>query len=217
MESGLRLILCGLLAGSAWGQMSGPGSAGQAQKTFELGGRSKDATLADPAVPGYVQALENRLAGSGGRKALDVRITQASKVCAGLLPHNVLEISGGLFEGLASEAELIGLLAYEFEIAQSPERRHAEYEPVDAAMQAMKAAGYDPSALLDLLSKLAYEHPTWGKGISADDLLVLRAKIEADQLPQAGYLVDSSRFIEQRARVSAALRSIKVTRHPGRR
>lgn len=53
-------------------------------------------------------------------------------------------------------------------------RREAERLATESAVEILRAAGYDPTAVLDLLSKLAYENPAWGKAIDPDDLLDLR-------------------------------------------
>ena len=58
----------------------------------------------------------------------------------------------------------------------------------------LKAAGYDPAAVLDILSKLAYEHPAWAKAIVPDDLLSFRVELEGEAVPPGGYRIGSSEF-----------------------
>ncbi|HEV2198503.1 MAG TPA: hypothetical protein VGR73_01685 [Bryobacteraceae bacterium] len=60
----------------------------------------------------------------------------------------------------------------------------------------MKASGYDPSALLDLLSKVSYGHPPWSKAIVTEDLLNLRVALEAEAEPVDGYSIGGSEFAE---------------------
>jgi hypothetical protein len=69
----------------------------------------------------------------------------------------------------------------------------------------LKAAGYDPSAALDLFSKLAYEHPPWAKAILPEVLIALRVDLESDVLPESGYRTDTSEFVKHQATVVAKL------------
>lgn len=72
-------------------------------------------------------------------------------------------------------------------------------------MNILKVAGYEPSAVLDLFSKLAYEHPVLANAIVPDDLLNLRAIVESEVPPEAGYLIDSSNFVRHHAKMSTIL------------
>ncbi len=85
------------------------------------------------------------------------------------------------------------------------DHRESELLATKAAVQILSVAGYEPSAIIDLLSKLAYEHPIWAKAIVPEDLLSLRDIVQTNVPPQAGYLIDSSGFVQQHARLSAAL------------
>jgi hypothetical protein len=60
----------------------------------------------------------------------------------------------------------------------------------------MKSSGYDPSALLDLFSQVAYENQLWSKAIVAEDLLSVRAALEAEPDPLGGYAIDGSEFAQ---------------------
>jgi len=86
------------------------------------------------------------------------------------------------------------------------DRRESERLATESAVQTLRAAGYDPTAVLDVLSRLAYENPAWGKAIVADDLLDLRVTLDADIPPKTGYLVDSSAFALEHIRVLQALK-----------
>ncbi len=79
------------------------------------------------------------------------------------------------------------------------ERREPERQATATAVKTLQAAGYDPEALLELLSKLSYNHPVWSKTIVSDDLLDLRATVENEVPPAAGYLIDGSEFLQMRA------------------
>jgi predicted Zn-dependent protease len=215
-----------MFAELSWAQTPEPG-AGQVQKMFSLGGNlakdldHKDGVITDPAVHAYLQHLEDRLAGAMGLKPARVRVTRSPVLYIQLLPNNVLFISGALLGRIESEAELAGLLAHELahsRVVRSPvcvlgsqtlswdaATRETERMATNDAIQTLRTIGYDPSALLELLSKLAYEHPVWARAIVPEDLLSLRAGLENDMPPQAGYLMNSSEFVELQARVSAAL------------
>jgi len=190
-----------------------------------------DGLINDPAIANYVQQLANRLTGAAGEAAIEVRITRGSDWYASLLPQRVLYISGSLLERIENEAELAGLLAHELAHLQrtiapaqsqvllplcvlasqvmptawSEGRRESEESATAAAVSTLRNAGYEPSAVLDLFSKLAYERPAWAKAISPEDLLTLRASLEAEIPPASGYRIDSSEFMRQHARVAAAL------------
>jgi hypothetical protein len=59
--------------------------------------------------------------------------------------------------------------------------------------------------VLDLFSKLAYEHPTWAKAIVPKDLLELRVRTEAGGVPPEGYRIESSEFVQHHAMLEPAL------------
>jgi len=196
----------------------------------------RDGRINDQAMAAYVQGIANRLARATSGKAFEVRITQGSDQYAYLLPQGVLYISGGLLKRVETEAELAGLLAHQLahmrgtmapaqsqvttslpwpscilssRIAPtiwSQDRRQSELLATQAAVNLLSGTGYEPSAVLDLLSKLAYEHPAWAEAILPDDLINLRAIVETESLPQDGYKIDSSEFVRQHAKVEAALK-----------
>jgi hypothetical protein len=195
----------------------------------------RDRRITDPAIVDYVQSIENRLARAAGIKPLEVRITASSEMYTYLPPHGVLYISAGFFERLENEAELGGLLAHGLahvreslvpvpgyatvrvfapacvlsskiiQHRRSDEQRTLELDATKFAVHTLETAGYDPSGVLDLLSKAAYEHPAWAKAIIPDDLMDLRAIIENAAPPLGGYLLDSSEFVQQHSRIVAAL------------
>ncbi|MGA2588552.1 MAG: hypothetical protein ABSH32_01430, partial [Bryobacteraceae bacterium] len=76
-------------------------------------------------------------------------------------------------------------------------RRNQEQRANAQALGYLKAAGYDPEGLLDLFSKLAYEHPAWAQAIVSEDLLSQRSAIESEEPPPGGYRVNTSEFSEQ--------------------
>ena len=82
------------------------------------------------------------------------------------------------------------------------ERREPEMQATAAAVKTLKAAGYDPEAVLELFSKLSYENPPWSKAIVSGDLFDLRATLETDLPPPGGYLIDGSGFLQMHARLA---------------
>jgi peptidase M48-like protein len=172
---------------------------------------------------GYVQRVEDRVAAAAGVSPYEIRVTFGFPWYGFLLPQRVLYVSVGLLGRVSSEAELVGLLAHELAHAQSrhpverleqcvlatgylPVKRNGripEQLATGRGLAHMKAAGYDPSTLLDLFSKIAYEHPPWSKAIVAEDLLSLRVALEAEAEPVGGYSIDSSEFAKFHARLPA--------------
>ena len=167
----------------------------------------------------YLQQTEDRIAAAAGVKPQEIRVTGASEWYVSLLPQGVLYISVGLLERVSSEAELLGLLAHELghnpNSTAGPQQQCAlgvRYLPVQrnpreserrATQQAigyMKAAHYDPLALLDLLSQISYENQRWSKAVVAQDLLSFRVALEAE--PVDGYVTDDSEFAKFRAKLS---------------
>ena len=230
-SAALTILTVAFLAGPVRCQAPpADGSSSQIRKQWTLGRHpdrdieEKDGRIDDPQIAGYLQRIENRIALAIAAKPLEIRLTRSSNLYATLLPHEVLYISGGLLERIESEAELAGLLAHQMAHAQrnslpacvlasqlkpkgwSGEARESELQATAGAVEDLKAAGYEPSAVLDFFSKLAYEHPVWAKAILPEDLLNLRAALDAESLPSKGYLTDSSEFARQRAKLATALK-----------
>src|ERR1051326_6505482 len=195
---------------------------------------SRDGRIDDPEILDYVLRVETRVAPAGG-KAGDIRLTKSSDHYARLLPHGAFYISAGLLEFVSSESELAGLFAHELAHLNEPEITAPAgapliYEPGSAASLAppgwvekmrekerranaaasgyLKSAGYDPSAVLDLFSRLAYEHPDWARAIVPYDILLLRTESEADPAPAGGFVIDSS------DRKTTRLKSSHITGKP---
>jgi hypothetical protein len=203
----------------------------------------RDGRINDPAIIRYLQRVENQIAVAISGKSLEVRVTRGSDQYSFLMPHGVLYLSGSLVERLESEAELAGLLAHQLEhirgnkfattsvqglevrspacvlasqlpIGRSDEMRERELQATVGAVKDLKVAGYEPVAILELLSKLVYEHPGWARAIPPEDLLDIRATLEADAPPARGYLVDSSDFMQQHANLVVALGHAARKAHP---
>jgi predicted Zn-dependent protease len=194
----------------------------------------RDGRINDPALTQYIQRIENRLAVAAGQKPPEIRLTRSSEIYATALDDSVQYLSGGLVQRLENEMELAGLLAHQLAHRQvsgisstqgastplhgppcvlSPLgtagegglRRDQEEQASARALGYLKAAGYDPEGLLDLFSKLAYEHPAWAQAIVPEDLLSLRSGIEDEEPPSSGYRVNTSEFSERHDKMQAFL------------
>ncbi len=199
----------------------------------------KDGKLEDAALEAYLHQVLARVAKESGVKEPEIRITRSTKGYAQLLP-GALYLSGAMLERIANEGELAGLFAHELAhgsglatrqnpgaaiplvtpvcvlasptlFFQGSAYRDTEIHATAVAIDNLKRAGYDPQAMLELLSKLAYEHPAWSKAIVPDDLLNVRATLESETEPASGYEVDSSEFRSQYERLVALLGHAKKT------
>lgn len=204
-------------------------SQSQISKTWELGSLAsqldpyvRHVEHKDPLVEflgDYVQRLEDRIAGAAGVKPSEIRITWGTEWYGFLVPDRRLYLSVGLLGRVSSEGELAGLLAHE--LAHENQKlaggrfqqcalatgylpvqrslRESERVATELAIGYMKASKYDPAAMLDLLSQVSYENQKWSKAIASDDLLKLRAALEAEAEPVGGYVMDDSEFAKFRA------------------
>jgi len=186
----------------------------------------RDGRISDPGMTQYIQRIENRLAVAAGQAALEIRLTRSTEPYATVSANGAQYLSAGLFKPLENEMELAGLLAHQLAHRQvggattaqgasiplyvppcvlSPfaipggngPRRNQERQANTQALSYLKAAGYDPEGLLNLFSKLAYEHPALAQAIVPEDLLSLRIAIEDEEPPPGGYRVNTSEFSEQ--------------------
>jgi len=189
----------------------------------------KEGRIDDQEIITFLQGIQNRLATATNTTPMEIRLTPRTELYATLLPNRVLYLSAGMAARADNEGEIAGLLAHELAHAEAgwppvPQGqvrvwnpcvlgryampggfREHEQEATRAAIAYLKAAQYDPAAVLDLLSKISYEHPLWGRSIVADDLLDLRVQVEAEAPPDAGYRLDSSQFARIHKKLVAAL------------
>jgi len=231
--SAVCLIGLALPASSQTSPASSPTS--QVSKTWEVGRSLADqldpfvrqVEHKNPPVEflgDYVQRVEDRIAAAAGVKPNEIRITWGTEWYGFLVPDRRLYLSLGLLGRVSSEGELAGLLSHELAHA-NPKlglgfqqcALAAGYLPVERNPRAseglatrraigyMRASGFDPSAMLDVFSKIAYENQRWSKAIAAEDLLKLRVALEAEPEPSGGYAADSSEFVKFRAQVAGLL------------
>jgi beta-barrel assembly-enhancing protease len=195
----------------------------------------RDGRIDDPRISRYLSSVGGRLATATGRQPIGIRLTRSSDRYAALLPNSVLYRSGALLHYIQSEAELAGLIAHQMSHAgrmaashsQQPQSpvvhsgecaaaspklspwanilRERERQANTEAIGFLRAAGYDPAGVLDLFSRLAYEHPAWAPAIVPEDLLFLRGEVEAGAVPESGYTIDSSSFLEMKASLAKYL------------
>jgi hypothetical protein len=128
---------------------------------------------------------------------------------AGLLAHQLAhrQVGGAAtVQGHAIPAYVPPCVLSPFDIPGGNGTRRDEEQRANAqGLGYLKAVRYDPTGLLDLFSKLAYEHPAWAQAIVPEDLLRLRSTIEDEEPPPAGYRVNTSEFAEQHDNLIASL------------
>jgi predicted Zn-dependent protease len=229
--AGSAVCLIGLAFPASSQTSPGGNTTSQVSKTWEVGrglAEQLDPFVRhvehkDPPVEflgDYVQRVEDRIAGAAGVKPNEIRITWGVKWYGFLVPDRRLYLSIGLLERISSEGELAGLLSHE--LAHANPKLGTEFEqcalaagylPVQRNPRAseglatqraigyMKASGFDPSAMLDVFSKIAYENQRWSKAIVAEDLLKLRVALEAEPEPAGGYAIDGSEFAKFHAKL----------------
>jgi len=183
----------------------------------------------DAALLNYLQRIEMRITDAIGADRVEIRLTGSKERLATLLPNRVLYLSGGMLARIETESELAGVLAHELAHVQRGNRtveirfppcvfdstvtprtpvdqmHDEEVRATSDAVGYLKLADYDPLSAVEILSKLGYENPNWGKAIRSEDLLDLRATLEAEGTPAGGYILDSSDFIQWHAGILAAL------------
>jgi hypothetical protein len=213
------LALMLIFATASFGQPS-QGSP-QASKTFTIGRpivgnlQPKDGTLDDAELSAYLKRIADRVVTAGGRTPSEIRIYRSSKEDAHATPgapRGTFYINAALLERIDNEAELAGLMAYELALGGEL-GSHQRIAAATIAIDNLKFAGYDPTEMLSLLSILSYEHPTWPGALNSDDLVKFRVKLEAEAAPVADYLVDTSEFRTQHARLVALLGHRNVLDH----
>ena len=202
-----------------------PAPAGSADSRKTPDPARRDGEITDPEILDYVRRINKSIAAAANVPAPLLRVTRSGNLY--VLPHaKSLSVSRGLLQRIENEAELAGVLAHELAhytgvppdalqsvacvliskagVSQSEETRERERRATAAALAYTKAAGYDPASVLDLFSKLAYEHPAWAKAITPADLLQLRTQLEEEAMPPAGYRLQSSEFSRMHARLASA-------------
>jgi predicted Zn-dependent protease len=233
--AGSAVCLIGLAFPASSQTSSASNPTSQASKTWEVGRglagqldpfvrHVENQDPREDLLGDYVQRVEDRIAAAAGMTPSEIRITRGSKWYGFRVPPAVLYISEGLLERISSEGELAGLLSHELAHANPklgvefqqcalaagylPVQRNPRVTEGLATQRAigyMKASGFDPSAMLDVFSKIAYENQRWSKAIVAEDLLKLRVALEAEPEPASGYATDSAEFAKFHAEVAGLL------------
>jgi predicted Zn-dependent protease len=234
--AGSAVCLIGLAFPASSQTSSDSSPTSQVSKTWEIGRLAdqlepfvRHIEHKDPPVDflgDYVQRVEDRIAAAAGVEPNEIRITWGKEWYGFVVPDRRLYLSIGLLERLSSEGELAGLLSHE--LAHANPKLAAEFQQCALAMGYlpvqrnprtseglatqraigyMKASGFDPSAMLDVFSKIAYENQRWSKAIVAEDLLKLRVTLEAEPEPRGGYATDSSEFAKFYAKLPGVQQS----------
>jgi predicted Zn-dependent protease len=82
--------------------------------------------------------------------------------------------------------------------------RDLETEADNAGIRYLRAAGYDPLAMIEFFNKLRYDKPRLAQTWTADDLLALRSYVEDSMPPDPQYIVNTGAFDRIRERVTPA-------------
>jgi predicted Zn-dependent protease len=219
------------IADLAYSQVQDAGTS-EIRKEWILGAKAaqdldqRDGRIDDAALLNYLQRIETRITDAIGADRVEIRVSRSAARSATPVPNRVLYVSLGMLARVETESELAGMLAHELAHVQRGNRAveirlppcvfastvmsadQMRDEEVGATLDAvgyLKLADYDPMSAVEILSKLAYENPNWGKAIRSEDLLDLRATLEAERTPAGGYILDSSDFIPWHAGILAAL------------
>ena len=152
-----------------------------------------------------------------------VKIIESKNARAAAFPGGFLYVSSGLIGRVESEAELAGVLAHEIaHLAAQPELplvfrggwagvcgrftektvpasmqdtvRGFESEADNLAVGYLRAAGYDPLAMIEFFNKFRYDNPRLAQADSVDELLALRSYVEKNLPPDPGYIVTTTAF-----------------------
>ncbi|HKW98185.1 MAG TPA: M48 family metalloprotease [Bryobacteraceae bacterium] len=72
--------------------------------------------------------------------------------------------------------------------------RGFEREADNLAVGYLRAAGYDPLAMIEFFNKFRYDNPRLAQADSVDELLALRSDVERNLPPDPGYIVTTTAF-----------------------
>jgi predicted Zn-dependent protease len=95
--------------------------------------------------------------------------------------------------------------------------RGLEQEADSMAVRYLRAAGYDPLAMLEFFNKLRYEQPRLAQTLSSDDLLALRTYVEKNLPPNPEYIVTTTAFGRIRNRFTVQPKRPALTDAPSLR
>ena len=85
------------------------------------------------------------------------------------------------------------------------------------AVRYLRAAGYDPLAMIEFFNKLRYEEPRLAQTWSSDDLLALRTYVEDNLPPNPEYIVTTTAFGRIRNRFAVEAKPPSVADLPSLR
>ena len=80
------------------------------------------------------------------------------------------------------------------------ELRSREQEADTAAIQYLRAAGYDPLGMLEFYNKLRYDEPKLAQTWSSRDLMLLHSYVEESIPPDPEFIVNTNSFDAVRKR-----------------
>lgn len=177
--------------------------------------------LNDSTVTGYVEHLCHRFA-----PQVQVAVIVDADAAAGVKPNGEIRITTAMITEAENEAELAGILAHEIahlrkKIDAAPPddedfgiclrfNRHDldfeggkqwEHDADQTAIEMLTKAGYDPMAMLRYFSTLRHASPGLPRAFSAEDILIERLQLEANDHPMKDPVVDTPEFQAIRGRL----------------
>jgi predicted Zn-dependent protease len=191
----------------------------------------RDGRLSDPTLNRYFEQVVNRLS---SRVSLNIAVTRSNEDYAYLTPGGTLLLSAGLVTRMSDESDMAGLLLHLIAhtkqspalkvsdairiyaplcvlsdgpspIGASRELRDRERAATLAAVVDLKSAGYDPAGVLSLMEKIADRNPLFGGIVFSDEMRALQLALRNESLPERGFQIDSSGWIDAQQRVSTAV------------
>jgi predicted Zn-dependent protease len=151
--------------------------------------------LADPTVTGYASNLATHLAQSARLHApLKLKVLESTEPRAFVFTAGSLYITTGLLAQTETEAEFAGVLAHEIAHLAMPAfaacaRWKSNTQPVPgsedaeqaadtAAIEYLRATGYDPLGMLEFFNKLPYSEPRVLSPEYSHGLMMLHSYVE---------------------------------------
>ena len=131
---------------------------------------------------------------------------------AGVLAHELahLKLQNGYYSpagaanSVAAPRWLMGCSRWtvnsQIPLASLTELRSREQQADTAAIQYLRAAGYDPLGMLEFYNKLRYEKPKLAHTWSSQDLMALHSYVEESVLPAPEFIVNTAAFDAIRTR-----------------
>ncbi len=132
--------------------------------------------------------------------------TETEAEFAGVLAHEIAHLklqngyysSAGAATSVAPPRVFIGCsrwtLNSQIPLTSLAELRSREQEADTAAIQFLRAAGYDPLGMIEFYNKLRYDEPQLAQTWSSDNLMMLHSYVEESVPPDPEFIVNTAAF-----------------------